>query len=160
MPSFDIVCEINSHELTNALDQANREIGNRFDFKGVDARYTLRHDTITMVAEVDFQLHQMLDILRNKLTKRAIDIRHLKVAESIVQHKKAEQLIALQQGISQDLSKKIIKLIKDKKMKVQAAIQGSQIRVTAKKRDDLQSVIALVEAHDFGLPLQCGNYRD
>jgi len=160
MPSFDIVCEIDSHELTNALDQANREIGNRFDFKGVEARYTVSRDTITIRAEVEFQLHQMLDILRNKLTKRGVDIRHLKVAEPILQHKKAEQLVTLQQGISQDLAKKIIKLIKDQKMKVQAAIQGSQIRVTAKKRDDLQAVIALVEAHDFSLPLQCGNYRD
>ena len=160
MPSFDIVCEMDRHEVTNAVDQANREVGNRFDFKGTDAKYELKDDKITMKAEVDFQLNQMMDILCQKLTKRGVDVGHLKVGEPNIQHKKAEQVITLQEGITQDIAKKIIKFIKDKKVKVQPTIQGEQVRVTGKKIDDLQQVISLVEAQDFGLPLQCGNYRD
>lgn len=160
MPSFDIVCEMDRQEVTNAIDQANREVGNRFDFKGTDAKYELKDDKITMKAEVDFQLNQMMDILRQKLTKRGVDVGHLKAGEPVIQHKKAEQTITLQEGIAQDIAKKIIKFIKDKKMKVQPTIQGDQVRVTGKKLDDLQEVISLIEAQDFGLPLQCGNYRD
>lgn len=160
MPSFDIVCEMDRHEVTNAVDQANREVGNRFDFKGSDAKFDMKDDKIVLKAEVDFQLNQMLDILRQKLTKRGVDIGHLKVGEPNIQHKKAEQEITLQEGIAQDIAKKIVKFIKDQKVKVQPTIQGDQIRVTGKKLDDLQEVIGLIEANDFGLPLQCGNYRD
>lgn len=160
MPSFDIVCEVDQHEVSNAVDQANREVGNRFDFKGTDAKYVLKEDKITMKAEVDFQLNQMIDILHNKLTKRGIDIGHIKVADPIIQHKKAEQVITMQEGIAQDIAKKIIQFIKDKKMKVQSTIQGEQIRITGKKRDDLQDVISLLESENFGLPLQFGNFRD
>lgn len=160
MPSFDIVCEMDRHEVSNAVDQANREVGNRFDFKGADAKFELKDDKITLKAEVDFQLKQMIDILHNKLTKRGVDIGHLKIGEPNIQHKKAEQVITLQEGIAQDIAKKIVKFIKEQKIKVQPAIQGEQVRVTGKKLDDLQEMIALIEKQDFGLPLQCGNYRD
>lgn len=160
MPSFDIVSEMDRHEVTNAVDQANREVGTRFDFKGANATYELKDDKITLKAEVDFQLKQMIDILRQKLTKRGVDVGHLKIGEPVIQHKKAEQVITLQEGIAQDIAKKIIKFIKDSKMKVQPTIQGDQIRVTGKKLDDLQDVIAKIKENDFGLPLECGNYRD
>lgn len=160
MPSFDIVCELNRHEVTNALDQANREVGARFDFKGIDAKYELTDEKITMKAEVDFQLKQMLDILKQKLVKRGVDVAHLKVGEPTIQHKKAEQVITLQEGISTEIAKKIVKFIKEQKVKVQPTIQGDQVRVTGKQLDELQAVIKLIEDQDFGLPLQCGNYRD
>jgi len=160
MPSFDITCEIDHHEVSNAVDQANREVGTRFDFKGADAEYALKDNQITMKAEVDFQLNQMIDILRNKLTKRGIDVAHIKLADPVIQHKKAEQVITMQEGIAQDIAKKIVKFIKDKKLKVQSSIQGEQIRVTGKKRDDLQEVIAQLDQENFGLPLQFGNFRD
>lgn len=160
MPSFDIVSEMDRHEVTNAVNQANREVGNRFDFKGTDTKYDLKDDKITLKAEVDFQLNQMIDILRQKLTKRGVDVGHLKIGEPTIQHKKAEQVITLQEGIAQDVAKKIVKFIKDHKAKVQPTIQGDQVRVTGKKLDDLQKMISLIEGHDFGLPLQCGNYRD
>jgi cyclic-di-GMP-binding protein len=160
MPSFDIVCEMDRHEVKNAVDQANREVGNRFDFKGADAKFELKDEKITMKAEVDFQLQQMLEVLRNKLVKRSVDVGHLKVAEPVIQHKKAEQVITLQEGIAQDVAKKIVKFIKDAKVKVQATIQGEQVRVTGKKLDFLQEAIEMIKGHDFGLPLQCGNYRD
>ncbi len=160
MPSFDIVSELDSHEVANAVDQANREVGTRFDFKGTDAKFTLEGDTITMQAEADFQLNQMLDILKAKLVKRQIDLGHLKVGDAVVQHKKAEQPVTLQQGIATDDAKKIIKSIKGQKIKVQAAIQGDQIRVTGKKRDDLQAVIAFLRAEETGVPLQFNNFRD
>lgn len=160
MPSFDIVCEVDHHEVSNAVDQANREVGNRFDFKGTDSKYVLNENKITMKTEADFQLNQMIDVLRNKLSKRGIDVAHLKMADPVIQHKKAEQVITVQEGIAQDLAKKIVKFIKDKKMKVQSSIQGEQIRVTGKKRDDLQDVISTLEEENFGLPLQFGNFRD
>ena len=160
MPSFDIVCEIDRHEVDNAVDQANREVGNRFDFKGTDAKYVLNENKITMKAEVDFQLNQMMDVLRNKLTKRGVDIAHIKMGEPVIQHKKAEQVITMQEGIAQDIAKKIVKFIKVKKMKVQSSIQGDQIRITGKKRDDLQEVITSLETENFGLPLQFGNFRE
>lgn len=160
MPSFDIVCEIDQHEITNAVDQANREVGNRFDFKGSDANYALLKDAIKLSAQTEFQLQQMLDILRTKLTKRNIDLGHVKEEKPVVQHKTAEQMLTLQQSINTEIAKKIVKIIKDKKMKVQAAIQGEQIRVTGKKRDDLQEVMALLREQNVGLPLQFGNFRD
>ena len=160
MPSFDVVCELDKHEVANAVDQANREVGTRFDFKGANANYRYEEKKITLRAEADFQLHQMVDILRQKLTKRQIDIRHMKIADPVIQHKSAEQVVTLQEGIDQDVAKKIIKLIKEQKLKVQTAIQGDQVRITGKKRDDLQEVIAFLQKEDIGLPLQFNNFRD
>ena len=160
MPSFDIVCEVDQHEVANAVDQANREVSNRFDFKGSDAHYTAKDTQITMHAEVDFQLQQMLDILKQKLTKRGVDIAHLQPGEPELQHKKATQNITLQQGIDQPTAKKISKCIKDNKLKVQSAIQGDQVRITGKKRDDLQAAIALLKENILDLPLQFNNFRD
>lgn len=160
MPSFDVVCQLDKHEVENAVDQANREVTTRFDFKGCDAKFEYKDQQITMKAEVDFQLQQMLDILSKKLTKRGIDLAHMKVAEPNIQHKSATQVVTLQEGIEQDIAKKIIKYLKGEKIKVQAAIQGDQIRVTGKKRDDLQETIGMLKSQDFGLPLQFENFRD
>lgn len=160
MPTFDIVCELDQHEVANAVDQANREVGTRFDFKGANATFELSQEKVKLKAEVDFQLKQMLEILRAKMTKRGIDLGHMEVAEPVLQHKSAEQLVTMRQGIPTDIAKKIIKLIKEKKFKVQASIQGEQVRVTGKKLDELQEVIACLKEEDIGLPLQFGNYRD
>ncbi|MCH9644341.1 MAG: YajQ family cyclic di-GMP-binding protein [Gammaproteobacteria bacterium] len=160
MPSFDIVCELDHHELSNAVDQANREVTTRFDFKGSGAKYELDKATIKMKAEADFQLKQMLEILRGKLTKRGIDLAHLKVEDPVIQHKSAEQLITLREGISGDIAKKVVKMIKDNKFKVQASIQGDQVRVAGKKRDELQSVIAFMREQSVELPLDYQNFRD
>lgn len=160
MPSFDIVCELDQHEVMNAVDQANREVTTRFDFKGSNAKFELKEKAIKMSAEADFQLKQMLDILCTKMTKRNINLAHLKPEDPVIQHKSAEQNIVLQEGISSEIAKKIIKIIKDAKLKVQAAIQGEQVRVTGKKRDDLQEVIALLKQTDVELPLQFNNFRD
>lgn len=161
MPSFDIVSEIDLHELTNAVDQANREISNRFDFKGTDSRIEKSDTTLKLVAPTEFQVDQMRDILQAKLAKRSIDVRSLdpgKVVESI---NEAQQEIVVRQGIDKELARKLVKLIKDSKLKVQAAIQGDQVRVTGKKRDDLQEVIAFVRNEDsIDLPLQYINFRD
>ncbi len=160
MPSFDIVSEFDPHELANAVDQANREVGNRFDFKGTNAKFSLEEAKITLAAENDFQLQQMMEILRKKLAKREVDLGHMKVADPVIQHNKAEQVITMQQGLESEIAKKIVKMIKSEKLKVQAAIQGEQIRVTGKKRDDLQQVMALLRKQDLGLPLQFNNFRD
>lgn len=160
MPSFDIVCELDQHEVANAVDQANREVGTRFDFKGSNAQYEHSKETIKLVAETDFQLKQMMDILRTKLTKRNVNLGHLDVAEPVLQHKSAEQVVTLKEGISSEIAKKIIKMIKDKKFKVQASIQGEQVRVSGKKRDDLQEVIAFLRNEELEIPVQFGNFRD
>ncbi|NVK44146.1 MAG: YajQ family cyclic di-GMP-binding protein [Oceanospirillaceae bacterium] len=160
MPSFDIVSELDAHEVTNAVDQANREIQNRYDFKGVDARFEHTDDQVVLWAEVDFQLQQMLDVLRSKLTSRKIDIRCLEVKDPETANMKARQVVVLKQGIEQALAKKITKLIKDSKMKVQSQVQGDQVRVTGKKRDDLQQVMALLRGAELELPLQFNNFRD
>ncbi|HWK55258.1 MAG TPA: YajQ family cyclic di-GMP-binding protein [Hyphomicrobiales bacterium] len=160
MPSFDAVSEVDLHELTNAVDQANREIANRFDFKGVDATFALKDSVITLDAQVDFQLQQMLDILKGKLVKRSIDITCLKVEDPVVVGQRATQKVTVIQGIEADTARKIVKHVKDLKMKVQIAIQGEKLRVTGAKRDDLQKVIAELRAGDFGLPLQYENFRD
>ena len=160
MPSFDVVSEMEMSELTNAVDQANKEVTNRYDFKGVDASFVLRDTTITLNAEVDFQLQQMLEILKQKLTKRDIDLKHMEIKDPVIFHKKATQSVLLQQGIAVDKAKKIVKMIKEKKLKVQAAIQGDQLRVTGKKRDDLQDVIAFLKESDLDVPLQFKNFRD
>ncbi|PZN30859.1 MAG: YajQ family cyclic di-GMP-binding protein [Proteobacteria bacterium] len=160
MPSFDIVSEVNAHEVTNAVDQANREVGTRFDFKGTNAKYELKDLVVTLSAPTDFQLEQMMDILKLKLAKRGIDIACMKVDEPVISGQTARQQVTLRQGIDTELGKKIQRLIKDSKLKVQAAIQDKQVRVSGKSKDDLQSAIALVRGAGFDLPLQFTNFRD
>ncbi len=160
MPSFDVVSEIDHHEMSNALDQVRREVGNRFDFKGVDARVEQSENQVTLVAEAEFHVGQMLDMLKQKLVKRGIDVACMEVKEPEESGKTVSQVVILREGIDQDLAKKIIRLVKDSKMKVQAAIQGDQVRITGKKRDDLQDVIALLKGAELGLPLQFSNFRD
>jgi uncharacterized protein YajQ (UPF0234 family) len=160
MPSFDIVSELNPHEVANALDQANREVSTRFDFKGTNAKFELKDLVITLSAPADFQLKQMMDILKLKLTKRGIDIVCMKVDEPVVTGQTAKQVVTLRQGIDTELGKKLQRLIKDSKLKVQAAIQDKQVRVTGKSRDDLQEAIALVRGGKLELPLQFTNFRD
>ena len=160
MPSFDVVSEVDIQEVRNAVDQANREIGTRFDFKGVDAKFEQSDSDITLRAEQEFQLTQMLDILRQKLAKRKIDVACMDVKEPETSLNAARQSVLIKQGIETDLAKKMVKAIKASKIKVQAQIQGEQIRVTGKKRDDLQEVMGLLRDGDYGLPLQFTNFRD
>ena len=160
MPSFDIVSEVNLHEVTNAVDQASREVSQRFDFKGTNAKFELKDTVITLSAPADFQLKQMLEILRLKLSKRSIDVACLKVDEPVVTGQTAKQVVTLRQGVDTELGKKIQRLIKDSKLKVQAALQDQQVRVTGKSRDDLQTAIALVKKGGYDLPLQFTNFRD
>jgi uncharacterized protein YajQ (UPF0234 family) len=160
MPSFDVVSEVDNHELTNAVDQASREIGNRFDFKRVDASFELNDNLITLTAQAEFQVDQMLDMLRTKAGKRGIDISALKRGDVEMSGQKAIMKVTVQQGIETETSRKIVKHVKDLKIKVQAAIQGDKLRVTGNKRDDLQKVIASLREADFGLPLQFNNFRD
>jgi uncharacterized protein YajQ (UPF0234 family) len=160
MPSFDIVSEFDAHEVTNAVDQASREVGQRFDFKGTNAKFELKETVITLSAPADFQLKQMLEILRMKLSKRGIDVACMKVDEPVVTGQTARQVVTLRQGVDTELGKKIQKQIKESKLKVQAALQDKQVRVTGKSRDDLQAAIALVRKGDYELPLQFTNFRD
>ena len=161
MPSFDIVSELDNHEVTNAVDQANKEVGTRFDFKGSNASFELDKDgNIVMKAESTFQLQQMLPILYAKMGKRGIDVASLDTGKIQDTGKTATQTITLKQGIGSDLAKKIVKLIKDKKLKVQAAINGDKVRVTGKKRDDLQETIQMLRAENLEQPLQYNNFRD
>ena len=161
MPSFDIVSEVDMHELSNALDQSNREVGTRFDFKGTDASFELNNDSdINISAEADFQIQQMMDVLRNKMVKRGIDIACLQSADVKTIGQKAVMNAIIQQGIESETARKIVKKVKDQKMKVQVAIQGEKLRVTGKKRDDLQGVMALLKDEKYGLPLQFNNFRD
>jgi hypothetical protein len=160
MPSFDTVSEVNHHELSNAVDQANREVTTRFDFKGTDSNFELKDSKITMNTESEFQLNQMYDILCNKLVKRGVDISCLELADPVIHLKTATRVVTVREGIDSDVSRKMVKLIKDRKLKVQAAVQGDQLRVTGKKRDDLQEVMALLREGNFGLPLQFKNFRD
>lgn len=160
MPSFDVVSEIDMHEVTNAVDQANRELSTRFDFRKADAKFERLENGINMTAEAEFQLQQMLDILQNKMHKRGIDIFCLDAQDPVALGKQVKQLVKLRQGIEQEDAKKLIKLIKDAKLKVQTAIQGEKLRVNGKKRDDLQDVIALLKAAELELPLQYENFRD
>ena len=161
MPSFDIVSEVDMHELANAVDQANRELTTRFDFRGVDANYEKGGDKqIVMTADADFQLAQMLEILKTKMVKRGIDVKCLETKDHYGSGKQVKQEVIVRQGLDKDLSKKIVKMIKDAKLKVQAAIQDDQVRVTGKKRDDLQTVIAFLRETDLNMPLQYNNFRD
>ncbi len=160
MPSFDIVSEIDLQEVRNAVDQANRETSTRFDFKGVKATFELVDGKIQMVAEQEFQLQQMMDILRQKLVKRAVDLKSLDPQNPVITLNAARQEILLKQGVDTDTAKSIVKFIKGAKLKVQAQIQGDQVRITGKKRDDLQEAIALLRGEDWGLPLNYSNFRD
>lgn len=160
MPSFDVVSEIDTHELTNAVDQAVRELGQRFDFKGTNAAFELEETTVTMVAPADFQLKQMLEILRLKVAKRGIDVACLEVKDPEVNLARAKQLVILKHGIDAETGRKVSRLLKDSKLKVQAQIQGEKVRVTGKKRDDLQEAIAFLRKAEIGVPLQFNNFRD
>ena len=160
MPSFDIVSELDAHEVSNAVDQANREVGQRFDFKGTDAKYELKDLVITLHAKAEFQLKQMLDILMLKLSKRGIDVACTKVEDPVELGQTAHQVVTLREGIESELGKKLQRLIKDSKLKVQAAIQDKQVRVTGKSRDDLQEVIRLARNAKLDMPLQFKNFRD
>lgn len=160
MPTFDIVSEVDKHELTNAVDQASRELANRFDFKGVDASFALDDYVINAAAPSGFQLKQMQDILRARLIARGIDARCLDAAEPEVNLASARQKITVKQGIEQAIAKKIVAALKAAKLKVEAQINGDKLRVTGKKRDDLQAAIALLRKDEFGLPLQFDNFRD
>ncbi|PKM08150.1 MAG: YajQ family cyclic di-GMP-binding protein [Gammaproteobacteria bacterium HGW-Gammaproteobacteria-4] len=160
MPSFDVVSEVDKHELTNAVDTANRELGNRFDFKGADARFELNDGLVTQIAPSDFQLKQMLDILRGRLVARGIDIRCLDVGEPEINLAQARQKVTIKQGIEQKIGKQIIAAIKQAKIKVEAQINGDKLRISGKKRDDLQAAMALLKAGEFELPLQFENMRD
>ncbi|MBO9481623.1 MULTISPECIES: YajQ family cyclic di-GMP-binding protein [Gammaproteobacteria] len=161
MPSFDIVSEVDMHELANAVDQANRELTTRFDFRGVAASFEKSGEKqIVMTTDADFQLVQMVEMLKTKMVKRGIDVKCLEVKDHYGSGKQVKQEVVVRQGLDKDVSKKIVKMIKDAKLKVQAAIQGDQVRVTGKKRDDLQTVIAFLREADLDMPLQYNNFRD
>jgi uncharacterized protein YajQ (UPF0234 family) len=160
MPSFDVVSELNAHELTNAVDQANRELSQRFDFKDTGAVYELNEHTVTLKAQVDFQLKQMLDILKLRLSKRGIDLAYLDVNDPQITLATAQQEVVFKQGIDQEGGKKISRLIKDSKLKVTAALQGDKVRVSGKSRDDLQQVMQLLRGSKLETPLQFNNFRD
>jgi len=161
MPSFDVVSEVNQVEVRNALDQVNKEVSTRFDFKGSDARVEQKENVLTLFADDDFKLKQVTDILLGKLTKRGIDVRSLKYGDTEkISGNKVKQVVTVRTGVEQELAKKIVKLIKDSKMKVQASIQGDSVRVSGGKRDDLQDAIALVKKSISEFPLQYQNFRD
>ncbi|HRG14781.1 MAG TPA: YajQ family cyclic di-GMP-binding protein [Pseudomonadota bacterium] len=160
MPSFDVVSEVDKHELTNAIDQANRELSNRFDFKNSNAKFELDKLVVKVQAPSEFQLQQMQDILRARLVARQIDARCLDIGEPEVNLAGARQQITVKQGIEQPVAKKIVAAIKEARLKVEAQINGDKLRVTGKKRDDLQVAIALLRKSEFELPLQFDNFRD
>ncbi|NOR36501.1 MAG: YajQ family cyclic di-GMP-binding protein [Woeseiaceae bacterium] len=160
MPSFDVVSDFDAHEASNAIDQSNREVTTRFDFKGTGSKYELDGQVISLTSQSDFQLKQMLDILRQKLVKRGIDIACLDEKEPEFSGSEARQQVILRKGIDSDLARKLVKMVKGSKLKVQAAIQGDQLRISGKKRDDLQAVITLLKNADVELPLQYENFRD
>ncbi|PIE44142.1 MAG: YajQ family cyclic di-GMP-binding protein [Gammaproteobacteria bacterium] len=160
MPSFDMVSEVDMHEVTNACDQARRELKTRWDFKNVDASFELLDKTVRLAAEQDFQLEQMEEMLRMAFAKRKLDGRSLVKADASKAGKQVRQDYAIQQGIDQPTAKKIVKMVKESKIKVQISIQGDKIRATGKKRDDLQQVITLVKESDIKIPIQFNNFRD
>ncbi len=160
MPSFDIVSEVEMTEAQNAVDNANRELDTRFDFRGANASFELNKEMIVMNADSDFQLNQMFDILLLKASKRGLDVASFELKDVARSGKTFSQQVAIKQGIDKEMSKKLVKLIKDSKIKVQAAIQGEEVRVTGKKRDDLQAVMQAVRAAELGQPFQFKNFRD
>src|SRR5262245_15829599 len=161
MPSFDIVSEVNEVEVRNALDQANKEISTRFDFKGSDARVEYKEKVLTLYADDDFKLKQVTDVLTGKLTKRQVDVRSLKLSDpEKISGNKVKQAVAVRTGVEQELAKKIVRLVKDSKLKVQASIQGDAVRVSGAKRDELQNAIALLRKSITDFPLQYRNFRE
>jgi uncharacterized protein YajQ (UPF0234 family) len=160
VPSFDVVSEVDLHEITNAADQANREVSNRFDFKGSDARVEQSEHILTVHGDNEFQIRQVLDILHKKMAKRGIDIAALAEGEVIISGNKARLEITVRHGIDQDTARKLVKQIKASKIKVQASIQGDKVRVSGKKRDDLQNIISNLKESSTDLPLQYINFRD
>ena len=161
MPSFDIVSEVNQVELRNAIDQANKEITNRFDFKGSDARVELDDKALTVFADDDFKIGQVFDVLIGKMTKRNVDVRALQRAKSEkIGGDKMKQVITVRSGVDQELGKRIQKMVKDSKLKVQASIQGDVVRISGAKRDDLQQVITMMKKNVTDYPLQFANFRD
>lgn len=160
MPSFDVVSEVDLHELTNAVDQAGRIVANRFDFKGVDASFKRDEHTIIIMAEADFQLAQMEDMLRSALMKCDIDPAAMDLSDPVASGKTVSQTAVLRNGLDSAQCRSIVKAIKETKLKVQTQIQGEQVRVTGKKRDDLQKAMAMLREGDFDAPLQFSNFRD
>ena len=160
MPSFDIVSEVDSHEMDNAIDQAHREISNRFDFKGSDAKVTMKDNIVTMEAQVEFQIKQIYEVVTQKMAKRGIDLACVEKSRLIEGNNRATQNLVINQGIDSEIAKKITKSLKQEKLKVQTQIQGDKVRVTGKKRDDLQQVMQLLREMSFGVPLQFNNFRD
>lgn len=160
MPSFDVVSDFDAHEANNGVDQANREVSTRFDFKGTGSKFELDDQVIRLSTQSDFQLKQMLDILRQKLARRGVDIACLEERPPELSGSEARQQVVLRRGIDSELAKRLVKLVKGSKLKVQAAIQGDKLRISGKKRDDLQSVIALLKNAQVDLPLQYENFRD
>lgn len=161
MPSFDIVSEVNQVEVRNAVDQTNKEVSTRFDFKGSDARVEQKESVLTLFADDDFKLSQITDILTGKLTKRGVDIRSLKYGDvEKISGNKVKQAVTVREGVEQELAKKVVRTLKDSKLKVQASIQGDAVRVSGTKRDELQNAIALVKKAITDFPLQYQNFRD
>ena len=161
MPSFDVVSEANLVEVRNAVDQANKEVGTRFDFKGSDSRIEQKERDLTLFADSEFQLGQVRDIVNAKMTKRGVDVRFLDIGKvEKIGGDKVKQVVKVKNGIESDAAKKIVKAIKDAKMKVQASIQGDAVRITGAKRDDLQSAIALLKKSVTDMPLDFNNFRD
>lgn len=160
MPSFDVVSKVDKQVLTNCVDQSTRVITTRFDFKGVDASFERNDYVVTLIAEAEFQVNQMLDVFQGALHKAGVDIACLEVGKPVMSGKLTKMPVTVRTGIEADLARKIVKMIKDAKLKVQAQIQGDEVRVTGKKRDDLQQVIALLRASEIEMPLQYDNFRD
>jgi uncharacterized protein YajQ (UPF0234 family) len=160
MPSFDVVSQLDPHEVSNAVDQANREIAQRFDFKGTGAKFELEEFKVTLHAQVDFQLKQMLEILKLRISKRGLDVACMQPGEPQIALNAARQEVVLRHGIDAEIARQLVKVVKESKSKVQAAIQGDKVRVTGKQRDDLQKTMALLRKTQTGLPLQFVNFRD
>ncbi|MBA2492484.1 MAG: YajQ family cyclic di-GMP-binding protein [Gammaproteobacteria bacterium] len=160
MPTFDVVSEVDLHEVANAVDQTSREVANRYDFKGLDASLTREDNVLTLQAPAAFQLKQMLDILAQKLARRGVDVACMEEGKVEESGNRARQLVTLRRGIDAELARKLVKIIKDKKLKVQTTIQGDKLRVSGKSRDDLQQVIGMLREEKIGQPLQFENFRD
>lgn len=159
MPSFDVVSELDTHEVTNAMDNAAKELERRYDLRG-KASIEFKDKTVTLIAEADYMLQQLVEIVKLALVKRKVDIQCLEYKEPYASGKEVKQEIILREGIDRELAKKIVSVVKDAKLKVQAAIQGEQVRITGKKRDDLQETMALLRQQELGMPLQFNNFRD
>ncbi|OUV63264.1 MAG: YajQ family cyclic di-GMP-binding protein [Gammaproteobacteria bacterium TMED119] len=160
MPSFDIVSEVDTHELSNAVDQAHREISNRFDFKGSDAKVTLKDTIVTMEAQVEFQIKQIYDVVTQKMAKRGIDLACVEKSKLQEGNNRATQNVVINQGIDSEIAKKITKSLKQQNFKIQTQVQGEKVRVTGKKRDDLQQAMQFLREMSLGVPLQFNNFRD